>query len=226
MAGRWGSTFCHLPSAIRRPNEHGKVSVSRTPPPFRPSMRALLLIRRDHGDGAEARAAQELLRPAHRPPDRVRHFLHRESLGEAQPEHALLARRQRAQDLVRHHALDLGRLEHALLHRLAGDDAPLLAPVVAAGVADRADEPGPHVVDVAAAQEADEDVVHERVGVVARHAELARGDRAQQRRDRDVPLFRRTRTAHVLRSGPTCRCSSPAHCMIVGAPARWKTSSP
>ncbi|HJQ40687.1 MAG TPA: hypothetical protein VKB93_26415, partial [Thermoanaerobaculia bacterium] len=154
-------------------------------------MRVFLLIRLDHRHGAQPRAAQEFLGPAHRPADGVRDLLYRVPFRESQPQNLLLARRQRPQHFMRRHALDLRRLDRALV-RFARDHASLLPPILAAGVADCADEPGPDVVDVAPAEIADEDVVHECLRFVARHAELTRGDRPQQRRERGIPLFRRT----------------------------------
>jgi hypothetical protein len=152
---------------------------------------AVVLVQRHAEDrgGAAARAGEQLLRAADREAEHARDLAHAPSFRVLQPEHLRVALRQPRQHLARGETHHERRLEAVRLRlRLR---AAFPAPPRTAGVADRGDQPRARLRDAALRPEkADEDVVHEVLGIGLRDAELLRRHAVQERRDPRVPLFR------------------------------------
>jgi hypothetical protein len=133
-------------------------------------------------------------------------------LGELHPQHLPLDWRQRAEHLARGDAHDVRRFRGAFGQLLAGHDASLLAEVIAAGMTDRAEEPGACVADrFARREETEEHVMDESFGIVGRDAELLHRVPLKSASQREVPLFGRHccteshETASILtRHGTRC----------------------
>ena len=159
--------------------------------------------------GGLARAAEELFGPADRVADARRDLEHAPP-ARAEQEDAPLQARQCAQHAAHLHRRVVRRLERPLRHGRVAIDAQLAAPPAPAGVAHRGDQPAALVRDRSArAEEAQEDLVHERLRLVLGHAELLLGHPAKQRRQQDVPLFRR----HCYGVAPEARNPHPRyHC--------------
>ena len=118
---------------------------------------------------ALARLAKDLLGAADRAAEMVGDVRHAMSLRVLHPENAPVARVEFAQHLARGDARDIRRLDAALGNGVARESS-VAAPVAAAGIAHRADEPGAHVADAPLALEiADQHVMHDVLGLVFGH---------------------------------------------------------
>jgi hypothetical protein len=105
----------------------------------------------------------------------LRDMLRAEPLGIADEDFAAAGGQPAQQAKKIELAVDVRRWRDELRRKILG--AFQIAPVVPAGIARRVDEPGFIVCDRGVVpDEGDVDVVNELIGVVVRHAELARGD--------------------------------------------------
>lgn len=151
----------------------------------------LLIVLIQHIGRTQSRPPQQFLRPAHRPPHPHRDLPHRVPLGQLQPQNLAVERRQRAQHLARGDAHEVRRLSRPLRQLLPRHHPSLFAQVIAARMAHRAEEPRPHVANrFACGEKAEEDVVHQRLRLIGRHAELRHRIPLKTVGQLAIPLFR------------------------------------